>query len=404
MNIFDGLILNIILISFPIIIYTLYAAYRKNIGQDEKELFLDFSLISSLYLILKFGYSLGEVMLINFNIILILAIIKRRFLVTFICIIYALFHYIYYMNFNVYILIFEYIIYLLFYIFKNKMSNSLVLNIFMILKSVFFLIQMLLINKLENVIFILIVIIVFYSVAYLSIILFNMGEEIIKYHLNVKELEQEKQIRMSLFKITHEIKNPIAVCKGYLDMFDVNDIDNSKKYVPILKEEIDRTLVLLEDFLCFTKVKVDKDIMDVALLIEEVCSNFEMLFKEKNIDFTLEIPDDELYIMGDYNRLTQVMINLIKNSIESIESDGKIDIKCDVKDDKIYVIVSDNGVGISKEDLEKLKEPFFTTKKHGTGLGVCLSREIIKAHNGTISYKSKEGAGTVVTIKLKKAI
>ncbi|MBQ9182140.1 MAG: HAMP domain-containing histidine kinase [Bacilli bacterium] len=408
MNIFDGLILDIILISFPILLYTLYEAYRKNIGQDEKILFLDFALLSSFYLILKFGYSIEKVMLLNFNVILILALIRNRKIVSFICIGYSIFHYKYFFDFNLYLLLFEYGLYIILYVFKtkNKISNNILLNAFMILKSSFFALQLLLLNtiKLPSNLFILVIILVFYSVTYLSIILFDMGEEVIKYHLNIKELEQEKQIRMSLFKITHEIKNPIAVCKGYLDMFDVNNISHSKKYVPILKEEINRTLILLEDFLCFTKVKVEKELMDITLLLEEVTDNFELMFKEKNIEFNLNLPDDELYIMGDYNRLTQVMINLIKNSIESIENNGKISVECLDKDDKVYVVVSDNGKGIKEEDLEKLKQPFFTTKQNGTGLGVCLSREIIKAHNGTISYKSKESVGTKVTIKLKKVI
>ena len=73
-------------------------------------------------------------------------------------------------------------------------------------------------------------------------------------NMTLKELEQEKQIRESLFKITHEIKNPITVCKGYLDMFDVEDKKKSEKYVSILKDEIKRVLVLLEDFLSINKI------------------------------------------------------------------------------------------------------------------------------------------------------
>lgn len=406
MNLFDGLILNVILISFPILMYTLYEAYIKNIGREEKELFLDFSLLTSLYLILKFGYRVDNIMLLSFNVVLMLSLIKKRKVVSVICIIYSIIHYYYYLKFNIFLLIFEYLLYLILLIFnrKGQIQTYILLIYFMVIKSVFFYIQIAT-NKVIfiNNFYIFISILLFYSVAYLSVVLFDMGEDIIKYHMSVKELEQEKQIRTSLFKITHEIKNPIAVVSGYLEMFDVNNLEHSKKYVPIIKEEIDRTLVLLHDFLSFTKVNIEKDIMDINMLLEDVYNNFKLALNDKNIQFDLDITDDEIFIEGDYNRLTQVMINLIKNSIESIGLNGKIIVKSEVINDFIYITVEDNGCGISKENLKKLNEPFFTTKQNGTGLGVCLSREIIKAHGGSISYKSTEGVGTSVKIKLKEA-
>ena len=102
--------------------------------------------------------------------------------------------------------------------------------------------------------------------------------------MNIKEIERNKQIKTSLFRITHEIKNPIAVCKGYLDMFDKDNQDHFKKYIPILKDEINRTLLLLEDFLAMNKVKINKDIIDINLLIEEVVKNIKMLCTKNNIE------------------------------------------------------------------------------------------------------------------------
>ena len=104
--------------------------------------------------------------------------------------------------------------------------------------------------------------------------------------------------------------------------------------------------------------------------------------------------------MADYNRLSQVLINMIKNSIEAIPEDrrGEIKIKTSIKKNYLCVTIEDNGSGISKENLRRMKEPFFTTKTNGTGLGVYLSSEIMKAHGGLMRYYSKEGIGTTVVL------
>ena len=126
------------------------------------------------------------------------------------------------------------------------------------------------------------------------------------------------------------------------------------------------------------------------------------MFTKQNIKFIIEPLQEEIYINGDYNRLNQVLLNIIKNSIEAKDekkqSYVKLYTKLNQKNIKIYI--EDNGVGISKENMKKISEPFFTTKQNGTGLGVLLSKEIITAHDGKIEYKSKENTGTIVTITL----
>ena len=215
--------------------------------------------------------------------------------------------------------------------------------------------------------------------------------------MNIKELEKEKQLRTSLFKITHEIKNPIAVCKSYLDMFDINNKDH-ERYIEILKEEMNKILLLLQDFLAMNKIKIEKEILDINLLLEDVVNQFEPVLKEKNIRFKYNICQDEIFVEGDYNRLNQVLINMIKNSIEAIENNGLIKINYEISDN-FKIIIEDNGIGITEDELEKIKEPFYTTKKNGTGLGVSLSIEIIKAHNGNIEYIPLK-KGTKVIIEL----
>lgn len=198
-----------------------------------------------------------------------------------------------------------------------------------------------------------------------------------------------------------KIKNPIAVIKAYLDMMDINNKNKVKEYIPIIKSEIDRLLNLLQDFLLVNNSSINLDIMDINMLIEDVIKKERSLIENKNIKLKLNLIDDEIYINGDYNRLSQVLINIIKNSIEAIDNDnGIIKIKNIIKNNYINIIIEDNGYGISEKNLKMIKEPFYTTKNRGTGLGVSLSDEIVKAHNGILIYDSKEARGTKVTIKL----
>ena len=108
------------------------------------------------------------------------------------------------------------------------------------------------------------------------------------------------------------------------------------------------------------------------------------------------------YIYGDYNRLHQVFVNVIKNAVEAMEeADEKIiTIKDMVLKNKIIIKIKDTGEGIDKEILKKIGEPFYTSKKNGTGLGVPLSIEIINAHGGSLNFLSEDVKGTTVQITL----
>ena len=225
------------------------------------------------------------------------------------------------------------------------------------------------------------------------------GNKALKVHLDYKEIKKDDQIHLSLFKITHEIKNPIAVCKGYLDMINTNDKDQVERFIPIIKSEIERLLVILEDFLNINRQSTNMDIMDINMLIEDVVD--KLVLSSDDIKINTNLIDDEIYINGDYNRLNQMLINILKNSIESITTKGFINITSYFKNKNYIVTIEDNGVGMSKEILSKMKEPFYTTKSRGTGLGMTLIYEIAGAHNIKVHYSSKERVGTKVTLKFK---
>ena len=170
----------------------------------------------------------------------------------------------------------------------------------------------------------------------------------------MSELEHDKQIKTSLFKITHEVKNPIAVCKGYLDMLDVSNSSQVKRYIPIIRQELSRSLDIMSDFMEFSKIKIEKELIDVNLLLLEVEGELTLLMKGKSIDFSVHLIDDEVYMMGDYGRLKQVFVNLIKNSIESIEKVGCIQISAHILHGYYYIEVLDNGCGRGTKVVVKL--------------------------------------------------
>lgn len=377
MNLFDSVLFLIILAIFPFTLYFLYLIYTKTLQIEKSRLILDFVIFSSFYLILKYNFNY-VVSLILINVPFIIAYYGNRKLSVFILSILSIYYYHIYFDINYFFLIAEYLIYYGIY----QLDKEKFFNIFIIIKFLILTIFLIKTNYiiLLNVILFIIIKFLLYS--------FKKIEQVISLHKSLEQTNENNKMYESLFKITHEIKNPIAVIKGYLDMYDENN-EKHKKYIPIIKSETNRVLVLLEDFLSINRIKINKDIIDISLLIEEVIISFEPLLKNRHIKVNFE--QDEIYIEADYDRLKQVFINLIKNSIEAINNNGIIDIDIVPKNKYIYVNVKDNGIGMKKEEIEKLNYPFYTTKQNGTGLGLYLSKEIIKKHDGTMSFESIDG-------------
>lgn len=382
MNIIDMFLINMLLMSVPLLIYMVYITTNRNLEKKERNLFLLLALISSYFLMIHYGLFNDVTMILLFSGIIITFIKLKRFniFILFILIMNLLM-----VNFS-YVLLLFYIP--LFFIKNNKIFVIGYLFSYIVYRSInnYLLVETLFFS------------LMFLISIYILSLFYEKGIEALNTHIKYKELKKEKQIRLSLFKITHEIKNPIAVCKAYLDMFDPNNLEHSRKYIPIIKNEIDRILVLLQDFLLVNKTNMNCDIMDINMLIDEVSDKVKCFMDSNSINFQINTIDDEVFINGDYNRLCQVLINILKNSIEA--ESKNITLTLSESDNKLLINISDDGIGISKEIMDKIYEPFYTTKRSGTGLGVSLSKEIINAHNGNIEYSSVEGNGTEVKIIL----
>lgn len=413
MSYFEIILNNCIYLLFPISLYLIYITYRKNIQQEENTIAFEIAITSSLYFILRYGLPLHHhypTML--FDIPLLLAFSKKKTELSIFISIVLIYYQTLFLFITPTLLIIEYIIYFIYYFYlkKNKFSflnlihGFIVINSFFLTIKVFFFISPTR-NYYDNITYIIFLIIVIYVASFIILYFLNKGEKIVDFNNSLYAVEKEKELRASLFKVTHEIKNPIAVCKGYLDMLDVNDKKKCIKYIPIIKGEINRTLILMDDFLDYTKIKIEKEEIDLVMLLEELDQALKPLFYDRRIVINYNIPYEELYMEADYNRLKQVLINILKNAVEAKDgSKEKSIIEVVVKDlgKDVSIKIKDNGIGMTKEELDKVGQMFFTTKKKGTGLGTCLSKEIVKLHNGNITYTSKKGEWTLVNITLPK--
>ena len=220
---------------------------------------------------------------------------------------------------------------------------------------------------------------------------------ILIYRLLKNDAKQEIEDN-SIFNLAHEVKNPITVCKGYLDMIDVDDKEKINNYLPIIKNEMNRALTVMDEFLNLKRVNLNKDIMDFSLLLEDIKDTINLVLDNNDINFNIPKTDKEIIMNGDYDKLKQVLINLIKNSYEAESKNIKITMK--INNNRLMVKIIDDGKGITKEDLTRIGEIFYTTKVNGTGIGVNLSKQIIELHDGSLSYKSVINKGTTVTIIL----
>lgn len=404
MDIYISLFLNITFIMFPLCLCLICISNLQKLDEKTNTIYLDLALITMCYLISNLvdrGSFLGLYLL---NVPLVLAYKNKRTITSIIISIILVLYYDKLFPINIIFFIVEYSLYFLInLIFQKKKINDIGSIVIIAATKSLILNNLIVYSNIEykSKWFLNFSSIIFICLTVLTIYLFKKTEENLIFKRKFLELEHEKELRNSLFQITHEIKNPITVCKGYLDMFDVNNIEHSKKYIPKIKNEIDRVLILLEDFLSIKKLKIDKDIMDINMLVEDISENFKDIFMGKQIKGIFDIDQNEVFINGDYNRLSQVLINVVKNSIESLDKPTKI-IKISTTINKNYakIIIEDNGKGMNEEELNKICKPFYSTKSSGTGLGLYLSNEIIKEHNGSMMYESKENIGTKLTICL----
>ncbi|QED47719.1 ATP-binding protein [Cytobacillus dafuensis] len=207
--------------------------------------------------------------------------------------------------------------------------------------------------------------------------------------------------------IAHEIRNPLTTVKGFIQLLKPYLIEIGKEqYAEIALEEINRANDLIFEFLNSTKpqenkkseISLNKIVKDIAILYES-----EGLLK--NIQINVKLSDQSPIVLANGKQLKQVLVNIIKNAIEAISIKrnneyGLIQLSVEVNDASVYIIIEDNGCGMTEETMKHLFIPFYSTKETGTGIGLPICKKILEDHDGNMYITSTQGKGTIFKLEL----
>ena len=200
--------------------------------------------------------------------------------------------------------------------------------------------------------------------------------------------------------IAHEIRNPITAIKGFLQLMDSGK-NYKQEFFNVIAAEINRIEIILSELLALAKPQLERyQHIEIQSVLKHVVALTKSQAILHNVHIKTKFHPKPLFVLCDENKLKQVFINFIKNAIEAMKNEGTITLSVDRYDDVTVVVnIQDEGPGIPKKILDRIGEPFFTTKENGTGLGVMVSFEIVKHHNGDVSIMS-DSSGTTISIKL----
>ncbi|MBL4969951.1 sensor histidine kinase [Bacillus halotolerans] len=204
--------------------------------------------------------------------------------------------------------------------------------------------------------------------------------------------------------VAHEVRNPLTVVRGFVQLlFNDESFQNksSADYKKLVLSELDRAQGIITNYLDIAKQQLyEKEIFDLSSLIRETSSLMISYANYKSVTVEADAEPD-LLVYGDATKLKQAVINLMKNSIEAVPTGkGVIQVSAKRSGHMIVIKISDNGVGMTDHQMQKLGEPYYSLKTNGTGLGLTVTFSIIEHHHGTISFSSSFQRGTIVTIKL----
>ena len=235
----------------------------------------------------------------------------------------------------------------------------------------------------------------------------------------IKKLRRmEKYRKEFLGNVSHELKTPIFNIQGYiLTLLDggLEDPEINREYLERTEKSINRMVSIIEDLESITKLETGKlelewEDFDIVQLVKYVYELQDSIRARFNIDFAFDRSYDKpIVVAGDKKRITEVLNNLIVNSIFYGNKGGKTTISFAEMGENILVDVTDNGLGLEEDEIPRIFERFYRTDKSrsrdrgGTGLGLSIVKHIIEAHNQTITVRSEPGSGSSFSFTLKKA-
>lgn len=206
--------------------------------------------------------------------------------------------------------------------------------------------------------------------------------------------------------VAHEINNPLNGIKNcvYAIQQNPDDKEQLQKYMNLIDEGLNHIETVVQKLLGFARTPAKSvATVDVNQMIKQVVELLDYRLKQKQIDVRLEIDSDLPLIKADYSLLQEVIMNLLINSYDAVGDGGTVVVQTKrARGDAIQILLKDNGIGIPAERLNKIFDPFYTTKDPGvgTGLGLSVALDIVQAHGGKIDVNSEEGKGTVFIVTL----
>lgn len=227
----------------------------------------------------------------------------------------------------------------------------------------------------------------------------------------IQQLRQEVQNTEKLRVISeltsvfaHEIRNPMQVTRGFLQLMEDPEFpENKKQYIKISIEELDRANDIINDFLSFGKPAINSiERVNIGHQLERVVNILENYALNNNVHIKTDINKDCL-ILANPQKFNQSLINILKNAVESMPNGGTVWINCtQTADGFIKITMRDEGVGMTKKQIDSLGSPFYSLKEKGTGLGMMVSYQIIHSFNGKIKVNSERNKGTEFIILLPR--
>lgn len=203
--------------------------------------------------------------------------------------------------------------------------------------------------------------------------------------------------------LAHEIRNPLGSIRGTAEILQdgMNPADKKYEFFNILLKEVDRLNKVVQDFLQFAhRTPVQGDPLDVNEILEEVLTLVRSELQKMHVNVSMDGGANIPPLPGDQGQLKQAFLNLILNAIQAMPEGGLLSLTTTLVDDSIQVCCSDTGQGIPSENLNRIFNPFFTTRNEGTGLGLAITHRIIQGHGGNIEVANRVGEGTSFTITL----
>jgi two-component system, NtrC family, sensor kinase len=215
-------------------------------------------------------------------------------------------------------------------------------------------------------------------------------------------LHQEKMAAFGLLAagIAHEVGNPLTSISTLIQMLERRDPDEyTRERLALVTTQLTRIQSILRELVTFSRPASDtRDRVSLQEIVGEALGIAKYYKGVKGRIIRADIPNDLPPILGIRDQLVQIFFNLVLNAIDATSKGGSVAISAYEEDERLVVVVSDDGHGIDPKHRERLFRPYFTTKKHGTGLGLFVTQKLVRAHGGTVECESTPGEGTTFTL------